>query len=221
MRLRPRGTHAQDVAQVLPRCVTGVSTTDKRGTAGATRWLAVEPGILEPVAPLPIRDVCTKPPVRGFGRDQTASPSTRWRPSILGSAVISNILLDVESTAGSEAKRRPLYRALACLAVLAQVALLSHIFRIGVGWDDGEVTGDRSGILYVVSLAQALVILLIAGVVMWKRPLLVLWLPVLSFFLMLGIEMVHYEVLGVFSFVVICALVGLALIRLSKNGPPG
>ena len=96
-----------------------------------------------------------------------------------------------ESRAGSAARREPLYRALAGVAILIQAGLLAEIFFIGLGLDDGESTGDRSGWLYVVSVAQALVILVVAGVLMWTRPVVATALPLLSFFLAVVAEVTY------------------------------
>ena len=68
--------------------------------------------------------------------------------------------------AGSAAARRWPYRALGGVAILVQGGLLSWLFVIGVGLQDGQTTGDRSGWLYVASLAQATVILVVALVLL-------------------------------------------------------
>ena len=79
-------------------------------------------------------------------------------------------------------------RLLAGVAVLAQVGLVFWAFVIGLGLQDGEATGNRSGWLYVATLTQALVILVVAGALLWKRPVIAAALPLLSFFLMMGAE---------------------------------
>jgi hypothetical protein len=77
------------------------------------------------------------------------------------------------------------------VAILIQAGLLSWVFLIGLGLDDGESTGDRSGWLYVVSVVQALVILVVAGVLMWTRPVVAAALPLLSFFLAVVAEVTY------------------------------
>ena len=94
----------------------------------------------------------------------------------------ATILWDMaESTGGSVAKKRS-DRPLAGVAVLLQVGLLSWVFVVGLGLQDGEFNGDRSGWLYVASLAQALVILVVAGALLWKRPAIAAALPLLSLY---------------------------------------
>jgi len=73
------------------------------------------------------------------------------------------------------------YRMLAGVAILVQVMLLFHFLVMGLGW---------GGFWYLANLGQALVILVVGGVLFWKRPLWVLPLPVLSLLLMLVFEAV-------------------------------
>ena len=61
------------------------------------------------------------------------------------------------------------YRLLAGAAIVVQVLLLYYFFVMGLGW---------SGFWYLANLAQALVILVIAGVLLVKHPLLALPLPI-------------------------------------------
>jgi len=71
------------------------------------------------------------------------------------------------------------FRLLAGVAVLVQVILLYRFFVMGLGW---------GGFWYLANLSQALAILVVAGVLLWKRPLWVVPLPVLSLLLMLAFQ---------------------------------
>ena len=73
------------------------------------------------------------------------------------------------------------YRLLAGVAILVQVALLFWFLVMGLGW---------GGFWYVANLAQALVILVVAVALLWKRPIWVLPLPLLSLLLMLLFQVV-------------------------------
>lgn len=77
--------------------------------------------------------------------------------------------------------RKPGYRVFAGVAILVQVLLIFQFFVMGLGW---------GGFWYVANLVQALVILVLAGVLVRHRPLLVLPLPVLSLLLMLVFQAV-------------------------------
>ncbi len=72
-------------------------------------------------------------------------------------------------------------RLLAGVAIMVQVLLLGYFFVMGLGW---------GGFWYVANLVQAVVILVIAAVLIVKRPLLVLPLPIVSLLLMLAFEAV-------------------------------
>ena len=74
------------------------------------------------------------------------------------------------------------------MAVLIQVGLVSVV---GLGLQDGDATGDRSGWRYVATLAQALVILTVAGALLWTRPGVAAALPLLSLFLVVAAEVIH------------------------------
>ena len=71
------------------------------------------------------------------------------------------------------------YRLLAGMAIVVQVLLLYYFFVMGLGW---------GGFWYLANLAQALVVLLIAGVLMVKHPLLAVPLPIVSLLLMLALQ---------------------------------
>lgn len=71
------------------------------------------------------------------------------------------------------------YRLLAGVAILLQVLLLFYFLVMGLGW---------GGFWYVANLGQALLILAVAGALIWRRPLWVLPLPVLSLLLMLAFQ---------------------------------
>ena len=80
--------------------------------------------------------------------------------------------------------RRPqiVNRLLAAAAITIQVVvLLFYYFPMGLGW---------GGFGYVANLAQGVIVLVVAGLLIRKRPLLVLPLPVLSFLLMLTLQAV-------------------------------
>jgi hypothetical protein len=72
-------------------------------------------------------------------------------------------------------------RLLAGAAILVQVGLLSYFVLMGIRW------GSLGS---VANLAQGLIILVVAVLLVWKHPLLVLPLPVLSFLLMLALQAV-------------------------------
>jgi hypothetical protein len=72
--------------------------------------------------------------------------------------------------------RRTGYWVLAGVAIVVQVLLVFQFFVMGLGW---------GGAWYVANLVQAALLLVIAVVLVRKRPLLVLPLPVLSLLLML------------------------------------
>jgi hypothetical protein len=72
-------------------------------------------------------------------------------------------------------------RLLAGAAIIIQVALLANYLPMGLGW---------GGFGYVANLAQGVIILVVAGLLIRKHPLLVLPLPVLSFLLMLALQAV-------------------------------
>ncbi len=71
------------------------------------------------------------------------------------------------------------YRLLAGMAIVVQVLLLYYFFVMGLGW---------GGFWYLANLAQALVVLVIAGVLMVKHPLLAVPLPIVSLLLMLALH---------------------------------
>ena len=73
------------------------------------------------------------------------------------------------------------YRLLAGVAILVQVLLLFYFFVLGLGW---------GGFWYLANLGQALLILVGAVLLIWRRPLWVLPLPVLSVLLMLTFQAV-------------------------------
>ena len=72
-------------------------------------------------------------------------------------------------------------RLLAAVAVAVQVMLLFHFLVMGLGW---------GGFWYLANLGQAAVLLVLALALLWKRPLLVLPLPVASLLLMLAFSAV-------------------------------
>ena len=72
-------------------------------------------------------------------------------------------------------------RLLAGGAIIIQVVLLYYFVVMGWGW---------GGLGLVANLAQGVIVLVVAVVLIWKRPLLVLPLPVLSFLLMLALQAV-------------------------------
>ena len=72
-------------------------------------------------------------------------------------------------------------RLLAVAAIIIQVVLLSYYLPMGLGW---------GGFGYVANLAQGVIVLVVAGLLIRKRPLLVLPLPVMSFLLMLALQAV-------------------------------
>ena len=72
-------------------------------------------------------------------------------------------------------------RLLAGAAIIIQVVLLYYFVVMGIRW------GSLGSIA---NLAQGLIILVVAVLLIWKRPLLVLPLPVLSFLLMLALQAV-------------------------------
>ena len=79
-------------------------------------------------------------------------------------------------TAGSAGNSRLLlYRLLAGVAIAVQVMLLFRSFVMGLGW---------GGFWWVANLGQAVILLVLALAFFWKRPLLVLLLPVVSLLLM-------------------------------------
>jgi hypothetical protein len=124
-----------------------------------------------------------------------------------------------ESPAGSAARRRS-DRALAGVAVLIQAGLLSWLFLIGLGLDDGQSTGDRSGWLYVASVAQALVILLVGGALLWKRPVVAAALTLLSFFLAAVAEVVHVFDIGMGGSDSVKACTEMELSAVAEFPPP-
>lgn len=73
------------------------------------------------------------------------------------------------------------YRLVAGTAVVVQVLLVCYFFVMGLGW---------GGFWYVANLAQGLVILVAAAVLLRRRPLWVLPLPVVSLLLMLAFHAV-------------------------------
>lgn len=72
-------------------------------------------------------------------------------------------------------------QVLAVAAIIVQVVLLSYYFVMGLGW---------GGLGWYANLAQGIIILVAAGMLIRNRPLLVLPLPVLSFLLMLALQAV-------------------------------
>ena len=68
-----------------------------------------------------------------------------------------------------------LYRLLAGAAIAVQVMLLFRSFVMGLGW---------GGFWWVANLCQVVIVLVLALALFWKRPLLVLMLPVVSLVLM-------------------------------------
>jgi hypothetical protein len=81
----------------------------------------------------------------------------------------------------SAVSRRRLSLVLAVVAIAAQVLLLWYFLVLGLGW---------GGFWYLANLGQAAALLVLALVLVWKRPLLVLPLPVLSLLLCLTIQAV-------------------------------
>ena len=71
------------------------------------------------------------------------------------------------------------YRLLAVVAILAQLVLLFYFLVMGLGW---------GGFWYLANLGQAVVILVVAVVLLGKRPLWVLPLPAVSLLLMLAFQ---------------------------------
>lgn len=84
-------------------------------------------------------------------------------------------------TAGGLMTKQRGHRLLAGVAIMVQVLLLYSFLVMGLGW---------GGFWYLANLVQALVILVVAAVLIFKRPLLVLPLPVLSLLLMLAFQAV-------------------------------
>jgi hypothetical protein len=82
---------------------------------------------------------------------------------------------------GGHVNRDLVYRLLAGAAVVVQVLLVFYFFVMGLGW---------GGFWYVANLAQGLAILAAAAVLLWRRPLWVLPLPVVSLLLMLAFHAV-------------------------------
>lgn len=79
-------------------------------------------------------------------------------------------------------RRKQIVRqVLAAAAILVQVVLLFYYFVMGLGW---------GGFGRYANLAQGIITLVGAGVLIRSRPLLVLPLPVLSFLLMLALQAV-------------------------------
>ena len=74
---------------------------------------------------------------------------------------------------------------LAVAAIIIQVVLLYEFWVMGLGW---------GGVGYVANLAQGVIILVVAGLLIRKRPLLVLPLPLLSFLLMLALQAVSLRI---------------------------
>lgn len=72
-------------------------------------------------------------------------------------------------------------QVLAVAAIIVQVVLLYYYFVMGLGW---------GGLGWYANLAQGIIVLVGAGMLIRKRPLLVLPLPVLSFLLMLALQAV-------------------------------
>ena len=72
-------------------------------------------------------------------------------------------------------------RVLAVAAIIIQVVLLFNFFTMGLGW---------GGFGYVANLAQGVILLVVAGLLIPKRPLLVLPVPLLSVLLMLALQAV-------------------------------
>jgi hypothetical protein len=72
-------------------------------------------------------------------------------------------------------------RLLAGGAIIIQVVLLYYFVVMGMRW---------GGIGWLANLAQGVIVLVVAVLLIWKRPLLVLPLPVVSFLLMLALQAV-------------------------------
>ena len=70
---------------------------------------------------------------------------------------------------------------LAGVAIAVQVLLLYYFFVLGLGW---------GGFWYLANLGQAAALLVLALVLVWKRPLLVVPLPVVSLLLYLTFQAV-------------------------------
>ena len=79
---------------------------------------------------------------------------------------------------------RMVKRLLAGAAIIVQVGLLYYFVVMGIRW---------GGIGSLANLAQGVIILVVAVVLIWKRPLLVLPLPLLSFLLMLALQAVGLQ----------------------------
>jgi hypothetical protein len=71
------------------------------------------------------------------------------------------------------------YRLLAVVAIIAQLVLLFYFLVMGLGW---------GGFWYLANLGQAVVILVVAVVLLRRRPLRVLPLPLVSLLLMLAFQ---------------------------------
>lgn len=81
----------------------------------------------------------------------------------------------------SAVSRRRLSLVLAGVAIAVQVLLLYYFFVLGLGW---------GGFWYLANLGQAAALLVLALVLVWKRPLLVVPLPVVSLLLYLTFQAV-------------------------------
>ena len=81
----------------------------------------------------------------------------------------------------SAVSRRCVSLVLAGVAIAAQVLLLWYFLVLGLGW---------GGFWYLANLGQAAVLLVLALALIWKRPLLVLPLPVVSLLLSLTFQAV-------------------------------
>ena len=81
----------------------------------------------------------------------------------------------------SAVSRRRLSLVLAGVAIAVQVLLLCYFLVLGLGW---------GGFWYLANLGQAAALLVLALVLVWKRPLLVVPLPVVSLLLYLTFQAV-------------------------------